>query len=331
MNQTRTPQDLSGIIEQTFTLIGSTIARNAVIASLFLALPIILVTITANEFFSFALQMQETGAEDSEGVERLMTFAGSLAPFIIASLLLSLGSLITEVACLQVAAGELNGEPIGYSAAIARTFDGRWLRGLGAELLKMLILAGGFVILGVIAAIFGAFSEGSEGGTGFAVPIILIMFILIIVGVYAAVRWNFSLAAASIENLPPVEALGRTWSLMDGMWWRTAGILLLAGIALQFVTTIISMPFTFGSMFDVYKEFYSVLGAASGKVDPSVFAQLQAQMGTGIGVGIGLTTLVRVTITPAYTAVMFFDLIAREVPPKVIQPFDVEPNSGPTE
>lgn len=118
---------------------------------------------------------------------------------------------------------------------------------------------------------------------------------------------------------------------MDGMWWRTAGILFLAGIALQFVTTIISMPFTFGSMFDVYKEFYSVLGATGGNVDPSVFAQMQANMGTGIGVGIGLTTLVQVTITPTYIAVLFFDLIAREIPPNDMQPLAVEPPAGPTE
>ncbi|KAB2923090.1 MAG: hypothetical protein F9K22_09955 [Bacteroidetes bacterium] len=313
MSQTRTPLDLSGIIEQSLALIGGTFVRNVIIAALFLTLPLILFTAAANEYFAGLLEMSDRLAGLGDGMERLTAMAGLFLPFIVSTLLLSLGSFITETACLQVAAGDLTGDPIGYATAITRTFDGRWLRGLGAEIIKVLAFTGTVIVAGLGAAVVSA-AFGGVAGTLSTLLIILLVGIGIPGVLYVVIRWNFSLAAAAIENRSPVDALQRSWSLMEGMWWRTFGILILLWISVEFVTTIVSLPFTFGSMLDVYKEFFSVMRANGGDVDQDLFARLQAQMGSGMGVGIGVTTLLRVTLSPPVVAVVYQDLIVRSEP-----------------
>jgi hypothetical protein len=53
---------------------------------------------------------------------------------------------------------------------------------------------------------------------------------LIVPGIYLGVRWYFSAQAAVIDGLDPRAALGRSGELVEGSWWRVAGLLLVAGL-----------------------------------------------------------------------------------------------------
>jgi hypothetical protein len=62
-----------------------------------------------------------------------------------------------------------------------------------------------------------------------------IVVLTIPVVIWLLVRWGVSVPALLAEGLSPVDALGRSWGLVDGRWWRTVGIfclvLLLTGVA----------------------------------------------------------------------------------------------------
>jgi hypothetical protein len=68
----------------------------------------------------------------------------------------------------------------------------------------------------------------------------LVLFIL--PGIWLAVRWYFAPQAAIVDGESPVGALRRSSELVQGQWWRTAGLLLLAGILFGLVTLLLAIP-----------------------------------------------------------------------------------------
>lgn len=331
MEQSQKPLELGDIVEQTVNLVVSTFTRSLIVSALFLTLPFIIVTITANDLFTTILALGQSGTAGIAGTEeweRLLPLITALIPFFLSTLIAGAGSMISQVAITQMAAGDLTNEPIGYATAIARTFDRKWFRSILATLIQLLAIlcltvAGGIAIA-VLITLFG----GDNGG---AVSILLtVVFIGVLAGgmMFMMVMWNFSLEAVAIEDLTATDALRRSWAIVEGYWWRTLGILILYGIALQFITSIISIPFAFGTMWDVYKEFFDIAKAQNGQVNPHLFEQIQGAMGTGIGVGMAITTIVRLLIEPQYRTVMFFDLRARHTPvsePSVVPTAPVPP------
>ena len=314
MDQVRTPLLLGDIVEQTVNLTVSTFTRSLIVSALFLTLPFIVITITANEFFHAVLALGPTSGADQEQWQRLLPFLHALIPFILSTFIVLIGTVITQIAITQMAAGDLTGESIGYATAIARTFDRRWYRSIVAEFLKMAVLSAFIAAVVIAMVIIMMLAGGGKTETGTTVITVLFILFLTPVIVAVAVLWNFSLEAVAIEDLTATEALRRSWALVKGYWWRTVGIFFLFGIAVQFITSIISIPFTFGSMWDVYKEFFTIAKEQNGQVDPHLFEQIQGALGTGIGVGMAITTVVRMLIEPQYRTVMYFDLRARHTP-----------------
>jgi hypothetical protein len=62
---------------------------------------------------------------------------------------------------------------------------------------------------------------------------------LIIPGIWLYVAWSLATPALLIENLRGRRALGRSYRLVKGRWWRTAGVLLVANILVTFVAGVI--------------------------------------------------------------------------------------------
>jgi hypothetical protein len=75
-----------------------------------------------------------------------------------------------------------------------------------------------------------------------AIGIALGLALLIVPGVYVAVRWYFVPQAVVIEGRRDVGALRRSAELTTGFWWRTAAIVLLANLAIAFPAYLIQAP-----------------------------------------------------------------------------------------
>jgi hypothetical protein len=76
-----------------------------------------------------------------------------------------------------------------------------------------------------------------------AVGVAIGLLALILPGVYLAVRLFFVPQTVVIEGRRGLEALRRSGELVQGLWWRTFGIVLLAWLAAQIPVALIGIPF----------------------------------------------------------------------------------------
>jgi lysylphosphatidylglycerol synthetase-like protein (DUF2156 family) len=90
--------------------------------------------------------------------------------------------------------------------------------------------------------------------------------VLIIPGIYLAVRLLVSVPATVIEGRRGVDALRRSWELVELNWWRTLGTLLtmntVAALAAGFV---IALPFTMIAT-STDSQAWSLIGAIAGEI-----------------------------------------------------------------
>jgi hypothetical protein len=110
---------------------------------------------------------------------------------------------------------------------------------LGFMVLQILISIGIFVpvIVVFVLAAFGVAAAGSDSGAlGFGAICFACFLIIpaILFSAYVFVRLSMVVPAIVIENLGPIEAMRRSWRLVQNYWWRTAAILLVLSI-LSFV------------------------------------------------------------------------------------------------
>lgn len=118
-----------------------------------------------------------------------------------------------------------------------------------------------------------------------AIGIAVGFFALIVPGVYLAVRWYFVPQAVVIEGARGPAALTRSSQVVEGFWWRTLGLVLLANLAVAIPGLVLLVPFT----------------AIAASTDQAVWAL----------VGTILTTSVTTPFVSLYSALLYYDLVAR--------------------
>jgi hypothetical protein len=73
---------------------------------------------------------------------------------------------------------------------------------------------------------------------------ILVGAILIVPGVYLFVRWYFVPQAVVLEGARGTGALRASGRLVEGLWWRTFGLIILVNVAALLVAVVLGAPFT---------------------------------------------------------------------------------------
>jgi hypothetical protein len=66
---------------------------------------------------------------------------------------------------------------------------------------------------------------------------------LILPAVYLAVRWVFVPQTVMIDGARGAEALRRSWRLVEGFWWRSFAVVLLANLAAALPGLLVLVPF----------------------------------------------------------------------------------------
>jgi hypothetical protein len=309
MNPPFLPLTLGDIFEKTFSLIGKTFFRNLFIAVLILLFPIILMAIATDAFYSTIADMQGSilQGQSAPGLDMILAILGPLTFFGCASIIFFLGIFIAEIGVSIIVSREILSNPITFLDALHEAVSMKCLYGIGQGILKYSILIGGVIVVGIIIALLGSVTKVFMGIFTF-----LAMLVLFPVIIYVGLKWYFAFTAVAVDDLAVVESLRKSWYLVEGHWWRTLGILLLLTILSQFIILIVSLPLTFGSMWDFYKEYFTILGKTGGNIDPASLAQLEKSVGPGIAIGSGISALLSLLITPVFTVVMYYDLRARE-------------------
>jgi hypothetical protein len=108
---------------------------------------------------------------------------------------------------------------------------------------------------------------------------------LIVPGVYLAVRWYFVPQAVVIEGARGPAALRRSGQIVQGFWWRTFALVLLANLAVAIPGFVLLAPFT----------------AIAASSDQAVWAL----------VGTILATSVTTPFVALFSTLLYYDLLAR--------------------
>lgn len=133
------------------------------------------------------------------------------------------------------------GEDVGigptYRFAIGRVHSILWISILTFLAVLLVFLP---VILLLVAVIGTAAGGGDPGGA--AVLLLLVFLLAFVAAVFIFVRLVFGSTVLVIEGLKGTKALGRSWRLVKGKFWRVLGTLTLAGLVAFVVALVISLP-----------------------------------------------------------------------------------------
>jgi hypothetical protein len=111
--------------------------------------------------------------------------------------------------------------------------------------------------------------------------------LLVIPGIWIAIRCYFAVQAAALDDLAPAAAMRRSAEVVQGRWWRAFGCLLGTGLLLGLVGSIATNAF-----------------AASGS-------------GALFVAGASIVEAVVVSLTAIFATLLYFDLRTREPTPRV--------------
>jgi hypothetical protein len=111
---------------------------------------------------------------------------------------------------------------------------------LGASVLTFLAVLGPWVALGLVIAVLAV--AHAPGGL-FALVTVPSVIATVIFGVLIYVRLSMMAPAVVLERQGPVTALGRSWRLVRGCFWRVFGILLLTAIIVGIAASVLRLPF----------------------------------------------------------------------------------------
>jgi hypothetical protein len=143
----------------------------------------------------------------------------------------------------------------------------------------------------VLVAGFEAFTPLFGAVLLAAIGIFVGFLALLVPGVYLAIRWYFVPQSVVIEGARGPAALSRSGQVVQGFWWRTLGLVLLANIAVAIPGFLVLAPFS----------------AIAASTDQAVWAL----------VGTILATSVTTPFVALYSTLLYYDLLARRTTPTV--------------
>jgi hypothetical protein len=137
----------------------------------------------------------------------------------------------------------------------------------------------------VLVAGFEAFTPLFAAVALAAAGIALGFALLIVPGVYLAIRWYFVPQAVVIEEARGPQALSRSGALVQSNWWRTFGLVLLSYVAVAVPSFLLGAPFAeFARSSD--REVWTLVGSA-------------------------LTSVITTPFVALYSTLLYYDLMAR--------------------
>lgn len=299
------PMNLGDIFDQTFRLFGKTFARNFILALLILTPALLIVTWGLDRLFSAFSDWSQSGAlRETAGPAAMMRLLSMMSTFSIAVLIYLLLDLAASLGVTIISCHEMNGQPLTWNDALTMTFSMRLARAVGQIILQYLAI-GALLIIPYAALIAGMVIKLKTlallGG--------LVMLLTIGAAIHLAVRWAFTLPAIACEEAGVFQSFTRSSMLVQGLWWRTLGILILLTLIVQFAMSIVTTPLSFLALRDFYSRMFEMMGGAG---DPAQMAFSLKTFGKGLALVIGVSAILTVLISPLIRVVMYFDLRARQ-------------------
>ncbi|CAA9502439.1 MAG: hypothetical protein AVDCRST_MAG67-2043, partial [uncultured Solirubrobacteraceae bacterium] len=193
------------------------------------------------ESFDFSTSQTQT---PEETLEEFNQYLGGLA---IATVLQGLAALLATAACLRAIAQAYLGEQTDWRSSL------KYALRLTPSLLLLTLL--------------------------YALGLMLGFVLLILPGIWLFVAWAFATPALLVEGRRGRKALGRSFGLVKGRWWRTFGVLIIGFILATIVATVVQAVFLVGIFVGEGNDaLVLVLSAIAGIVGLAVSTPFQAAL-----------------------------------------------------
>jgi len=209
---------------------------------------LVIVVVGVVTFLAFSRIASATGddvATVSAGSFGLILLSGLVG----IALSLVASAVLQGVVSLEVARGTL-GEKLRLGG-LWRAARGR----IGALIGWTLLIAAAVTVALTLVVVIIALIAAMGGVVGVVISVLLGLAATagaVVVGCWLGTRLSLVPSVLMIERLPLREAIGRSWSLTIGFFWKTFGIQLLVAFIINFVTGIVSTPLqlviTYGSL-----------------------------------------------------------------------------------
>lgn len=150
------------------------------------------------------------------------------------------GTMVATALLTTVTSRAVLGKPLSIGEAW-RESRGQFLKLLGLLMLLALI-TGGVLVVGTLPGLV----LGLVAGFDAPAVILLVLGILaaVVVMIWLTVRFSLASPALMLERQGVRKSLGRSAKLVQGAWWRVAGVQFLAGLIANIVSWIAVIPFT---------------------------------------------------------------------------------------
>jgi hypothetical protein len=125
-----------------------------------------------------------------------------------------------------------------------------------------------------------------------ALLLVLAFLLLIVPGIWLAFAWSVAIPALLAEDVRGRRALGRSFRLVRGRWWRTTGIVVIAFVMASFAAFVVTLPF-------------QVIAMASAP-ESLLTAFLAGTLAGTVG------AVVSTPLAAAFVTLVYFDLRARK-------------------
>jgi hypothetical protein len=293
------------MFERVFRTLGKTFLPNLIIGLIVFIPVTILLALTLEHFVhAFAGLLNSIDDSDPESWKVLLDLLrpGLLLAAAIAAF--SLADLLSKLAMMRIIAGEILENRTSWGDALGAMAGLPWLRALGMYILYGLAFCGLFLAPILLFL------------TGLNVMYVLGAFLYlgaIVVVIYLAIRWTFTLTAIAVEDAGVLDSFSRSSFLVSGHWWRTLGLLLLFGFVMQFAVSIVLAPVSIVAMWGFFSKYFELIFSMPHEQLPvKTVVELISSLGMGYAVLIGLSTMLGNIAYCSYMVAIYFDLRARK-------------------
>lgn len=224
--------------------LGSGVIVMAVTSLLTIVVPLIVAAWVSNR-----VAMAATEDRDVVAASAPFWFLISMIPGVLLTLF---GSALLQVIIARVVASASLNQPLGFKQAWGMAAKRMWPM-LGYFLLQALISFVVLLVLGGLMALFiwllvsGGAHRGPTTGQILGIITVALVFGLGIIAAFYffQIKLMFGPAAVTLERLGPLAALKRSWTLSNGYFWRSLGVVLLIGMIVAMATQAVGMLTSF--------------------------------------------------------------------------------------
>ena len=212
---------------------GVSLALNGIVAIIAL-----LVVGLVSAFAGSASEVDPTDV--SASFSNALAGPDSIGTYVQAALLFFATAILQGIISMEVARGTL-GEKLPFRTLWALTKGRIWAL-IGWSLLSSIVVAVVLTVV-IVLVVLAAFAIGGNGGIAFGVGVgILVLLGSVVIAFWLSTRFALVASGIVVERLSIVNAVRRSWSLTQGYFWRTLGILLLVAVMINIATSIITVP-----------------------------------------------------------------------------------------